>query len=178
MKTLRIAVIMAGLTTSHFALEDTPDNRAKLAERYLKTFPVQDLWQAIEKAIPEEHRELATRVLRNVNWKIVIQAVRETLIKTYTVDEIQAITDAYSSPVGRSILRKQGSFLSVDELRATQEFLSTPIGQSILRKRHTFKYKMQSILKKELLKAVAKVVTEEMERSKRTQRIGSKNYFP
>jgi hypothetical protein len=37
---------------------------------------------------------------------------------------------------------------------------------------------MQSILKKELLKAVAKVVTEEMERSKRTQRIGSKNYFP
>jgi hypothetical protein len=65
-----------------------------------------------------------------------------------------------------------------DELRATQEFLSTPIGQSILRKRHTFKYKMQSVLKKELLKAVAKVVIEEMERSKRSQRIGSKNYFP
>jgi hypothetical protein len=37
---------------------------------------------------------------------------------------------------------------------------------------------MQSILKKELVKAVAKVVTEKMERSKRTQRIGSKNYFP
>ena len=67
-----------------------------------------------------------------------------------------------------------GSFLWVDELRATQEFLSTPLGHSILRKRHTFKYKMQSILKKELLK----VVIEEMERSKRTQRIGSKNYFP
>ena len=105
----------------------------------------------------------------NVNWKIVMQAVREILIKTYTVDEIQAITDAYSSPVGRSIVRKQGSFLSVDELRATQKFFSTPTGQSILRKRHTVKYKMQSILKKELLKAVAKVVTEEMKRSKRTQ---------
>jgi hypothetical protein len=43
MKSLRIAVIMAGLTTSLVALEDTPDNRAKLAERYLQTFPVQDL---------------------------------------------------------------------------------------------------------------------------------------
>jgi len=66
MKTLRIAVILAGLTTSLFALEDTPDNRAKLAEHYLQTFPVQDLWKAIERAMPEEHRELATRVLQNV----------------------------------------------------------------------------------------------------------------
>lgn len=56
--------------------------------------------EGIEKAIPEEHRELAARVLRNVNWKIVIQAVRETLIKTYTVDEIQAIPDVVDSQEG------------------------------------------------------------------------------
>ena len=100
-----------------------------------------------------------------MNWKVVIEAMRQILIETYTADEIQALTEAYGSSIGRSILRKQGSFLSASELQATQKFLSTPTGQSLLRKQERFAARMQPIIRKEVLKAAAKV-TEEMVRSK------------
>jgi hypothetical protein len=169
MKILRIATLLTGLATSLLALEDTPENRAKLVKHYLETFPVEDMWQGFERNIegnlPEQQRELARRALQDVNWKVIIEAMRQILIETYTVDEIQALTEAYGSSIGRSILRKQGSFLSASELQATQKFLSAPTGQSLLRKQERFAARMQPIIRKEVLKAAAKV-TEEMVRSK------------
>ena len=169
MKILRIVAMLTGLATSLLALEDTPENRAKLVKHYLETFPIEDMWKAFERNIevnfPEQQRPLVKKLLQDVNWKAVIEAMRQILIETYTVDEIKALTEAYRSSIGRSILRKQGSFLSASQLQATQKFLSTPTGQSISRKQERFVSRMQPIIRKEVLKAAAKV-TEEMVRSK------------
>jgi hypothetical protein len=132
MKILRIATLLTALATSLLALEDTPENRAKLVKHYLETFPVEDMWQGFERNIegnfPEQQRELARRALQDVNWKVIIEAMRQILIETYTVDEIQALTEAYGSSIGRSILRKQGSFCPPVSYRLLKSFLALPRG--------------------------------------------------
>jgi hypothetical protein len=90
----------------------------------------------------------------------VAQEVRRVIIEVYSADEIQALTDAYTSPVGRSILRKQGSVLSANESGAARDFFNTPIGQSILRKQQIYNSQIQPILKKEWEKAAAKIESE------------------
>jgi hypothetical protein len=44
MKTLLVAIVSASLMTHLFGLQDTPENRAELADRLIRTFPIQDWW--------------------------------------------------------------------------------------------------------------------------------------
>ena len=62
MKILRIAALLTGLATSLLALEDTPENRAKLVKHYLETFPVQDMWKGFERNIESQFSGTAPRV--------------------------------------------------------------------------------------------------------------------
>jgi len=163
MKTQPIATILIGLTTSLFALEDTPNNRAKLADRLMQSFPLQDFWAPAQRkldASPRNQREFIVALLRHMDWNAVGQAVRRSVIEIYTANEIQALIDAYASPVGRSILRKGGLNLSAEESSAARRFFGTPIGQSIKRKSQIFNSRMQPILKNELAKAAIKLSDE------------------
>ena len=154
MKSLPSIIIIVGLTTGLFALEDTPANRTRLAERLIQTFPMHELWASVERQITQQQREQLTVLFRYFNWKTFTKSIKQILIETYTADEIKALTDAYNSPVGRSILKKQGSsFLSAAELRTVQEFCSSPIGQSIMRKQRIYFPKLKPILAKEFVKA-------------------------
>ena len=98
MKALLIAMITVGLTIGLCALDDTPANRAKLAGKLIQTFPIQDLWESLERQIPEQQRELASALFQHVHWKSFTKSIQQILTETYTADEIKALTDAYSSP--------------------------------------------------------------------------------
>ena len=148
---------MVGLTTGLCALEDTPENRAKLSERLIHTFPIREHWKAVEKARSDEHRRMHEAVSPHFNWHTFVKDLKQILIETYTLDEIQALIDVYSSPIGRSIQGKQGEFLSAEELRAARGFFSSPVGQSILKKQRIFNSKLMGILKKEFMKAGDKI---------------------
>ena len=163
MKSLSVAMVLAGLMTHLFALQDTPENRAKLTDRLIRTFPIQDWWVSAERKmqnVPNDQRDLAVSVLRHMNWDVIVQAMRQAMIEIYSADELQALVAAYSSPVGRSIMRKQGSYESTEELNAAEGFFSSPIGQSIRRKQRIFTSKMEPIYKREALKAIAKAAEE------------------
>jgi hypothetical protein len=165
MKALSLAIVLAGLVPRLFALEDTPNNRAKLADRFVRTFPVQDWWAgvegSIESTIPKNQRDLARSILRYMDWNAVARAWRQAIIEVFSVDEIQALAEAYSSPVGRSMMRKAGSRMSAGELQATENYFSTPIGRSILRKQPIFASTMEQVWKREILKAYFKAALQE-----------------
>lgn len=156
------------LTINVLAFEDTPDNRAKLADRFIRNFPFQDFSASLQRKLdkmPEEKRNNALSVLQHVNWDAVVAAIRRAIIEIFSADEIQVLTDAYTDPAKRSILRKQWSDLSADESGAILSFFSTPLGQSILRKWPTYNSKIQAILSNEL-NAAAKAVVNERRRAK------------
>ena len=163
MKTLSVAMVLAGLMTHLFALPDTPENRAELTDRLIRTFPIQDWWVSAERTmqnVPDDQRDLARSVLRHMNWDVIVQAMRQVMIEIYSADELQALIAAYSSPVGRSIMRNQGAYESTEELKAAEGFFSSPVGQSIRRKQRIFNSKMEPIYKREVLKAFAKAAEE------------------
>jgi len=182
-KTLSVAIVLAGLMTHLFALQDTPENRAVLTDRLMRTFPIQDWWVAAERMMQRNIQNVTQNVpsnqrapmravmravmvsaLRHMNWDVIGQAMRRTMIEIYSADELQALIAAYSSPVGRSYLRNSGSYESTESLKAAQAFLSSPIGQSIRRKTLIVTSKMEPLLKREISKAIAIVYVEELQR--------------
>jgi hypothetical protein len=159
MKTLLGAIVLASLVVTRlFALQDTLENRAELADRLIRTFPVQDWWASAERMmqnVPKDQRDLLVSILRHMNWEVITQAMRQTMMEIYSADELQALIAVYSSPVGRAIMRNQGSYQSTEELKAAEGFFSSSIGQSIRRKQPIFISKMEPVYKREMLKAMA-----------------------
>jgi len=123
MKALRIAMMLVGLTTGLFALRDSPENRTRLAERYVQIVRPQNVSVSVfERALPANRRDLTISIMRHMNMRMGIEAILHTLIENYTVYEIQALTDFYSSPLGRSYLQNLGAFESAEALRAARFF--------------------------------------------------------
>jgi hypothetical protein len=172
-KTLSVTIVLAGLMTHLFALQDTPENRAVLTDRLMRTFPIQDWWVPAERLVqryimqnvPNNQRALMRAlmesVFRHVNWDVIGQATRQTLIEIYSADELQDLIAAYSSPVLRSYLRNVGSYESTENLKAAEGFFSSPIGQSLRRKVRIYISKMEPVCKQETMKAFA-IVKEEV----------------
>ena len=44
-------MVLAGLVTHVFALQDTSENRAELTDRLMRTYPIQDWWVNAERTI-------------------------------------------------------------------------------------------------------------------------------
>jgi hypothetical protein len=163
MKTLLVAIVSASLMTHLFGLQDTPENRAELADRLIRTFPIQDWWVSAERTmqnVPNDQRDLIVSILRHMNWDVIVRAMRQTMIEIYSAEELPALIAAYGSPVGRSIMRNQGSYESTEELKAAEGFFSSPIGQSIRRKQRIFISRMEPVYKREILKAIATAAQE------------------
>ena len=163
-----LAIVLVAQITHLFALQDTPENRAELADRLMRTFPVQEWWESAEKTLrnlPNNKRDLIVSVLRHMNWEVIAQAMRQTMIEIYSADELQALVGAYSSSVGRSVMRNQGSQQSAADSKAAEVFFSSPIGQSILRKQAMFLSKVQPVYKQEMMRALAIAAQEASGRS-------------
>ena len=81
MAILRITVVLLALTGSAFAsnvLSDTPENRAKVIDEYLKVIPVKDLLddmtEKLAATVPENRREAFIRTVIN-NCEIIPKVV-------------------------------------------------------------------------------------------------------
>lgn len=94
---------------------DTLENRRIAAERYLVAMPpaelIADAIRELAALRPEGQREEFVRRMRElVRSDRLRQIMTETMIKRFTAEELGALADFYSSPVGRSIARKFGAY--------------------------------------------------------------------
>lgn len=114
---------------SLFALEDTFDNRNKEADRYLEIMSMKKtLMDAFEKganskAKSEEDKKMIQELAQKyINMDEIIAELKDVLVKHYTADELAAMNDFYSSPAGKSIIKKQ-SVVSAEMTKRMQAII-------------------------------------------------------
>jgi len=105
------------MVTSAFAesLVDTKDNRLREAKRYLKaTQPeemMEDMAKNMAQNIPEsERQEFIDLMTKHLDMKSFEKLMTDSMIKHFTAEELKALADFYSSPVGKSAMKKFGAY--------------------------------------------------------------------
>lgn len=110
-----VAIVMiSGLS---WALDDTPENRSMEADRYLATTPpkgmFQDLADKLAMNLPVERRqEFKDLLTKHLDIQALEKAIKGALVKHFTADELKALADFYSSPAGKSAMKKFGAYMA------------------------------------------------------------------
>ena len=104
---------------------DSKEARTQAAERYLAVVPISqlldDTFREMSKSLPEALREgFVTQMRIVVRADLLKEATRASLIRHFTVDELNAMAEFYSSPHGASAMRKFGAYMA-DVMPAVQE---------------------------------------------------------
>ena len=104
---------------------DSKEARTLAAERYLAVVPISqlldDTFREMSKSLPEAIREGFVAQMRIVVRADVLEAAtRASLVRHFTVDELNAMAEFYSSPHGASAMRKFGAYMA-DVMPAVQE---------------------------------------------------------
>lgn len=126
MKPIALALLLTLWTLPGFALEDTPAQREREAERYLLATPPQELMANITnqmaKTMPPEQRKSFQSLLALVDIQAVTKLMKQAMVKNFSADELKALADFYGSPVGKSAMKNYGTYM-VDVMPGLQEEL-------------------------------------------------------
>jgi hypothetical protein len=112
MKKVMMAFAVVVLTWgTAWAMEDTKANREEQADRYFAAMPMREMLASMAeqagKVGPEEKRqELTDLFTKKMDAKALEKALKSSLVKNLTADEIKALADFYSSPAGKSAMKK------------------------------------------------------------------------
>ena len=125
MKILSVVIIaIVSCTTASCAAnqtaaspEDTPQSRRQAAEEYLHAVSPEDIIQdtaaEIAKTLPESERAAFLReMIRDIDMTRINTAILDSLVKTFTVAELRALTQFYGSREGKAIMKKFGVYIA------------------------------------------------------------------
>ncbi|RYD22381.1 MAG: DUF2059 domain-containing protein [Verrucomicrobiaceae bacterium] len=129
-----IPIVLLALAPLCLALEDTPENRNNQAQRYLQATPpkemLADVTVNMAKNLPEAQRngfiELMTK---NLDVAAVEKATKDAMVKHFTADELKDLADFYSSPTGKSAMKKMGVYMG-DVMPAIQAEVQKAMAKS------------------------------------------------
>lgn len=126
MKPFALALLLTLLALPGFALEDTPANREREANRYLLATPPREMMANITdelaKTLPSEQRAPFQSLLALIDIDAVTKVMRQAMIKNFSAVELKALADFYGSAAGRSAMKNYGKYM-VDVLPGLQEEL-------------------------------------------------------
>lgn len=110
--------------SSVFALEDTMPNRERAAERYLSLVDVKQMYREMVVAtameLPlSERREFVHDMEKMMNAAEMRKLIRSSIVKCMTTDEIMAVADFYSTPLGKSAMEKMAKCGTGESMKAT-----------------------------------------------------------
>ena len=98
-------------------MEDTPENRASQAERLLASNPptemMSDMADNVAMNLPPEDRQEFRRLMTEfVDVEVLAAAMRQSMIRTYSADELAALADFYESQHGKAAIKKMGIYMA------------------------------------------------------------------
>src|SRR5215831_13338332 len=133
MKCIPATILFLTLASSVFAIDDTPENRAKEAEAYLKAVPakelVDNLTEKMASSIPESQRDLFKSIMtKHLDLNALVDAQKAALVKVFTAGEIESMKNFYGSSDGKSVLKKMSSYMA--ELMPTVQSQLMKAGQA------------------------------------------------
>ena len=114
---LLLPVLLLLFSCPALALDDTPQNRAQQADRYLEAVPPQsmmnDMSSKMAETLPEEQRdEFKTLLQKHLDMARIAEAIKAAMVKTFNADELKALADFYGSEVGKSAMGKMGAYMA------------------------------------------------------------------
>ena len=98
-------------------LLDTAANRSRETVRYLQIIPaseiIGDVTQNIAQTLPlEQQKDFITNMRSEINLNTVHENISKAMVKHMNATEIGALADFYSTPVGKSAMKKMGLCMS------------------------------------------------------------------
>ncbi|MCL2760741.1 MAG: DUF2059 domain-containing protein [Desulfuromonadales bacterium] len=110
------AVVSSNLQAVPISAPDSPALREAAVDRYFQAIPIQtmldDILGNITNIVPEGERKQVMDLIQKVLNKDMLEKIaRKGMVKTFTAEEIDSMTKFYSSPTGRSILKKTGVYM-------------------------------------------------------------------
>lgn len=114
-------------------IADSPDNRQAAAERYLAVAPMEWMMHdAIEKMadrLPSGQRETFVEIMTQyVRTDVIKRAAASSMVRHFTVRELNALADFYGSPEGRSAMTKFGAYMA-DVMPVIQQEMARALQQ-------------------------------------------------
>lgn len=102
------------LAVNAWALDDTPVNRGKEADRFLAAKPIKEMIlpmvAQIAARMPAEKRPASNEALiKYLDFAALERGMKDIYVKTMTADELKAAADFYGSPLGQAYNKKLGA---------------------------------------------------------------------
>jgi len=98
------------------SVANTEENRNAAAERYLQTFELTQMYERLAAGIvgelPSQAKQVLEAVLAGTDQTILDNAMKETLVRVYTADELNALAAFYGTGIGKEISQKQDKFFA------------------------------------------------------------------
>ncbi|HSH96625.1 MAG TPA: DUF2059 domain-containing protein [Roseimicrobium sp.] len=110
-------ILLVALAVNAIALEDSPENRSKEADRYLAATPpkdmLNDMAEQVAQNLPPEQQDAFRKTLtQNLDMVAVTSGIKTSMVKHFTADELKGLADFYGSEVGKSATKKFGAYLA------------------------------------------------------------------
>ena len=104
-------------TQSAKSLPDNPENRTVVAKRYLEVMPPKELLQGVANRViatlPEANRKIFSEVMNSPEIeKAAYRIMLDSLVKNFTVPELEAMMAFYGSPAGQSAWKKFSPYMN------------------------------------------------------------------
>lgn len=98
-----------------FAIDDTPENRAKEADRYFEAAAPKEMLDEMTTqmavAVPDAEKAKFKELLtKHFNYESFVKSMKDAMVRHFTATELAALADFYSSEVGKSAMKKMGAY--------------------------------------------------------------------
>ncbi|HEX4984606.1 MAG TPA: DUF2059 domain-containing protein [Burkholderiales bacterium] len=108
-----------------WAVEDAEADRVAAAKRYLEIAQMGKLLDDAQVEMakmlqPEEREEFLAHMRKTVRVEVLEKAAMDSMVRVFTAEELNALADFYSTPVGKSAMGKFGLYMA-DVMPAVQE---------------------------------------------------------
>ena len=128
------AVLACQPSSSPASLEDTPENRSAQIDRYFQAQPpeqmLRDMVDKMSARMPDEQRGLFVELMtKQLDVAKLNGAMRESMAKHFTADELRALADFYGSPLGKSAMGKFGNYMA-DVMPTIQAEIMAAVGRA------------------------------------------------
>ena len=114
---ITLILLSALLTVPVSALEDTKAQREQEAARYLKATPPKEMFEDMAEQVaknmpPDERADFKAILVKHLDIEALTQVMKDSMVKNFTADELKALADFYGSPVGKSAMKKFGTYMA------------------------------------------------------------------
>lgn len=115
---MKKALTVLALLLSSNLYAGVEDDKLAAAHRYLAAAPmsamVDDMTSKVALQVPEKERAKFVRLMtKELDVEALEAAVVDALVKTFTLEELNAFADFYGSEVGKSAIKKFGTYMSL-----------------------------------------------------------------